>query len=225
MTVAVVAYFLVFAFVFGWLLYNVQGHLAIKTLAAALMFYTSTTIVLSFGSYMGWPTKDKFAPDNMIITSVLIFDKSQTTEGYIYITGIPCGDKSFDECMESTKNETYLGAINVFDVLGYVPPVSNMPRLYEFPYTEENRKMFAEARENIAEGGSSVLKRGKKGDGSGVGKGEDGEGDGAGDGDGSESGSGGTGGLDETPNAMGGAAEIYVDNRSLKDFLRKDDRK
>jgi uncharacterized membrane protein YgcG len=220
---AVVGYFLVFAFVFGWLLFNVKGHLAVKTVAAFLLFYMSSAIILSFDSYMGWPTRERDAPDNMIISGVMIFDKTATTEGYIYITGIPCGDKSFEECMSATRTESYLGAINYMNVLGYVPPVNNMPRLFQFPYTDENRKMFGDARENIAEGGVSVLKRGKgkgQGKGKGSGKGDEGEGDGEGEEGGSSSGSGGT---DETPNAMGGQ-EIYVDNISIKDFLKKDDR-
>jgi uncharacterized membrane protein YgcG len=213
---SIVIYFLLFAFVIGWMFLNIKGFTYLKGAMIAAMFYVSSAIIFSFSSYMGWPVEGDNAPDTTVLTSVLIFDKTNTSDGYIYVTGIPCaGQSNIEECMRASKVNSYVASLGAFNIFGYVPTVINTPRIYTFPYTEENRKNFAEARENMANGGRSVMRRGKKNKG-GTGEGEGGqEGEGQGGGK-SQSGDG-------TPNSLSeGAQEIWVDNIHLSQFLRKD---
>lgn len=217
MNLSVVVYFLLFAFVLGWLFFKVDGQLKAKVIMIAAMFYVSSAIIFSFDSYMGWPTRDSDAPDTMVLTNVLIFDKTNKSEGYIYVTGIPCsGQKNIDDCMETKKSQTTLGFLSPWRIFGYEPEVVNTPRMYTFPYTDENRKLFAEAKQNIDGGGRSVFKR------KGKGQAKDGKG-GSGDDDGSPTGEGGGQGGEGTKDADSeGEMEIYVDNQAITDIIRKD---
>jgi hypothetical protein len=146
------------------------------------------------------------------MTNVLIFDKNDKHEGYIYVTGIPCvGD--IDKCLESSENKSLLAEISPMKVFGYEPSTINTPRIFEFPYTPENREMFAKAAEHMGSGGRSVLRHGKPKNGEGDGDGQEGEIDGTGK---AQKGEG-------TPNSQTeGADDIYVDNEALKGFVRKD---
>lgn len=216
MNLSIVAYFLIFAFVLGWLFFKVDGFVKTKILMIVAMFYVSSAIIFSFDTYMGWPARNEDVPETMVLTNVLIFDKTDNANGYIYVTGIPCiGKKNVDECMQSSNNEMTLRYLNPMKIFGYVPVTVNTPRIYTFPYTDENRKIFGEARDNIKKGGRSVLRRGNSGK-----VGEDGKGDGNAEGEskgkGGESGEGTKGAESE------GAMDIHVDNEALKDFIRKD---
>ena len=215
MTFTVVLYFLVFAAAVAFAFYKIEGYLIAKIAMMIALFYTSAAIVFSFNTYMGWPAPDSEAPDRMVMTSVVIFDKTKTDPGSIYVMGIPCSSKKLDECLKSDKDTSLIGELTAFKVFGYSPQLANTPRLYTFPYTEENRKMFGEAQENMQNGGRSVFRRGAK-------KGGEGEGNGQ-EGDEETSGKGKAQKGEGTRNAETiGAQDIFVDNINLRDILKKD---
>lgn len=212
MTFSIVVYFLLFSSVLGFLFLHIKGYLTTKLIMIAAMFYMSSAIVFSFNSYMGWPARDMDAPDGMVLTNVLIFDKTNKSDGYIYVTGIPCGaSASIEECMIPHQ----ISVQNPLNLFGYIPSNLNTPRIFLFPYTDSNRKMFFEAKENIEQGGTSRLRHGKKGKGQGKSNGTGQEGDSEGQGTGQDG--------EGTPNAESdGANEIYIDNQAFRDVLKKD---
>lgn len=216
MNISIILYLLIFALGLGFSFYHVTGYLKTKVALLCAMFYMSSAIIFSFDSYMGWPTDQKNAPDSMIMLNVIIFDKTTKSDGVIYVTGIPCATANdVAECMSPIKNESFLTTLNPMKIFGYGPPSINTPRVFEFPYTEHNREIFASAQEVMHEGGQSFFRRGKQT------PGKEGDGTGSGQGEADGEGMGKTG--EGTQNADSeGAQEIYVDNKSLRDIMKKD---
>lgn len=219
MNISVAIYFILYTAIIGYLFYHVKGYLAAKAGMLIVMFYMASAIVFSFDSYMGWPARDSAAPNRMVMTGVVIFDKTNKAPGAIFVTGIPClGTSTISECMESDTNDSVWKGIVAFKIFGYEPPLLNTPRIFEFEYTPENRKMFADAKANMANGGTSVFRRGGKKSGeAGQGEGLEGNSDEA-----AEGRKGGQGGEGTKNSRSEGASEIHVDNISLRDILRKD---
>lgn len=151
----VVVFLLVFAVISAFLVYTSRGSLVLKTVLLVLLFYSASAIYYSFDSYRGWPT-DTRNKRELVVLSVVIFEKTREDPGAIYVTGIPCAVSPM-ECLKYAETDTVFKKLSPFKVFGYVPPAANTPRLYEFPYTEENRQKFAAARENIKNGGVSIV--------------------------------------------------------------------
>ena len=215
MSLTIVVYFLVFSLILGFIFYKIEGFIKTKILAIAMMFYISSAVYFSFDSYMGWPAKDVSVPDKMVLMGILIFDKTTRNDGQIFVMGIPCSAAtSANECLSPNSDTSILTMLSPIKIFGYVPEKLNTPRLFSFPYTEENRKAFGEARENIDGGGTSMFyKNGKPAGDQKDETGQDGTGNGDGEGQAGEG----------TKNAESeGAKNIYIDNRNLKDIIRKD---
>ncbi len=206
-----VLYFLFTTVVVAYLMMRVEGAVLSKVIVLTVMFYISSAIWFSFSSYKGWPT-DRPATEDAVIMSVVIFDKTKSNPGAIYVTAIPCSG-SVSECQEYSVDDGLLSKLSPYKVFGYVPKARNTPKLFEFPYTEANRKAFSEARDNIANGGRSTMK-GMKGK----------QGEGKGDGSGQPTGidkAGMNGGPDGQENASIDDAPMIV-NEGPQDLLRKD---
>jgi hypothetical protein len=217
----VIAAFLIFAFTIGISLYYVPGKLGLKIHLALAMFYMASALFFSFDTHKGWPAPDGVTPDKMVIVGVVIFEKTTKSDGMIFVTGIPCS--SFDDiarCFEEEHNASLWTKLSPYKIFGYEPDNVNTPRIFEFPYTDKNRKMFGEAKQNIADGGVSIYHKGQnEKEGKGKGKGGDGQGNdpnAIGEDGGAHDG-------DVSPNAQSASeSEIYVDNLSLRDVLKKE---
>lgn len=211
MNVFLVPYFLILCSIIAFLFYFVEGKLILKLVSIVGMFYIASAIYFSFESYRGWPASETEAMDGMVLMSVVIFDKSSKAEGHIFVEGIPCLK---GKCDQDIPQSPLLAELSPFKVFGYIPTVKNYPRLYEFAYTDANRKLFSEAQKNMKDGGRSIFHRNGKGnkEGNGSGRPSDAKGDKAGYGSG-----------DGTINGHStGAPEIYIDNQSIKDLLSKE---
>lgn len=203
----IVVFFLFVTLLIAYLLFKAEGSNALKVVILLVLFYASSAVWFSFDSYKGWPTEAS-PRDDAIILSVAIFDKTNTSPGSIYVTAIPCtGDVS--ECETYAEDDGLMTKLSPYRVFGYAPKARNTPRIYEFPYTEENRKAFSEARENVSNGGRSTIKgAGKKGQGKGGQHGKEETEGGMMGGDGQEN-----AGIDDAPQII---------NEGPQDLLRKD---
>lgn len=136
-----------FTLILGVLAYRVGDMYVAKFAAAGVLLYAAATAYFSFDDYMGWPKHFSHSPErDILLVGVFMRDPSPGVEGKILAVGYPCFN---GECeRDFTEKYVFMLPARQRDAM----------RLMEFPYTDESRRAFAEAKQNIERGGRSVLK-------------------------------------------------------------------
>ena len=160
MNFLLVIFLLVVCAIMVYLFFKVPGNLIAKVFCTCLMLYISSSVYFSFDSYRGWPVwyNDGVTVNGALVVNIMMVDQK---DGAIYVTAIPCVKEK--ECFDasdvaSSDTSFFTSYLSPYRIFGYIPVRKLTPRIYEFPYNEQTRKMFADAQEQMQQGANVFLK-------------------------------------------------------------------
>lgn len=141
--------FTIFVLVLAWVFFITEGRLKTKLIASATLVFLSVNLAFSFGSFMGYPTKEKWTDNSQVLWAIVREPNLYSgDEGAVYFW------------LKEPKGEYTFDPLRIFKFVNE----SMDPRAFVLPYTKQNQSMGQQAQNAIREGKEVTLSLGKSGD-------------------------------------------------------------